>query len=394
MKIKFIKAPNRLIKDSRSLEDKLPHLVASCWHPDNAYAAYEVTPHSRFNALWRCANDPTHSPFRKRVSDRTASYVHNTKTQCCPTCAKRSGRDTGGHLSEELAREWMYKENGSIPASWVNERSNKLASWRCSADASHRFRTKVCMRALFDQGCPACYQGECKNLQEFRKLSRFFDRTSKNRGYNPQRLPAGHRVFWRCPRYRNHIWYQSFAEMADYGKCPKCHPRRIDLRRHESLLAQFDRRLNAGVDPCMLLKFESVHWRCGKGADHTWTARLYDRMTRQDGCPFCSGRKPSETNSILRYPEIAAEWDSAKNGGQSAGQVRSNSRQRYWWTCSSCSTEWKQSPYSRTGGKNSGQKNCNSCRAMAKTSQSYGSNYAQEALQISAGESLVLGRSG
>jgi hypothetical protein len=150
-----------------------------------------------------------------------------------------------------------------------------------------------------------------------------------------------HRISWRCPYNTNHRWYQSVEEVKAYPKCPKCHPRRVDLRRHPHLLAQFDRLKNEGVDPCKLKKHQRIYWQCAVGADHSWVTTVHKRVNRAHGCPYCSGRRLSETNNLLRYVEIAQEWNTLRNGGLKPDGIKSGDRKRYWWSCSLCMQDWQ-----------------------------------------------------
>jgi hypothetical protein len=49
-------------------------------------------------------------------------------------------------------------------------------------------------------------------------------------------------------------------------------------------------------------------WKCDAGQDHEWEARVSSRVGMNTGCPFCCGRKVSETNSLVKIaPAVAAQ---------------------------------------------------------------------------------------
>lgn len=52
-----------------------------------------------------------------------------------------------------------------------------------------------------------------------------------------------------------------------------------------------------------------VGWICGRG--HKWTASIEKRVTRNQGCPYCSGRVaiPGETDIATTNPELMFMWD-------------------------------------------------------------------------------------
>lgn len=75
-------------------------------------------------------------------------------------------------------------------------------------------------------------------------------------------------------------------------------------------------------------------WKCDKGPDHEWETRVNSRATDGNGCPFCSNRRLSVTNSLaIVNPEIAAQWHPTKNGDVKPFQVTASSGEKFWWKC-------------------------------------------------------------
>lgn len=57
-----------------------------------------------------------------------------------------------------------------------------------------------------------------------------------------------------------------------------------------------------------------IWWRCPQGIDHVWKAVIVSRTGRGDGCPFCSNKRVSITNSLASVrSDLAAEWDITNN---------------------------------------------------------------------------------
>ena len=93
-----------------------------------------------------------------------------------------------------------------------------------------------------------------------------------------------------------------------------------------------------------------VWWKCSKG--HQWEARLDSRTNknRKSGCPFCSGRKVDNSNSLftLNPNGIMKEWDYNKNT-INPKTIASGSNTKVFWKCSS-GHEWSARISGRTNG--------------------------------------------
>ena len=85
---------------------------------------------------------------------------------------------------------------------------------------------------------------------------------------------------------------------------------------HPEAAAQWHRTKNGNATPADVVagSHNIAWWRCPKGPDHEWEARIYDR-SGSCGCPFCAGKRVSVTNSFANLrPDLAAEWHPTKNG--------------------------------------------------------------------------------
>ena len=64
--------------------------------------------------------------------------------------------------------------------------------------------------------------------------------------------------------------------------------------------------------------------------------------TQGVGCPFCSGTKVCQHNTLARKaPQVAQFWDAKKNYPLSPDQVTASSRMRAHWKCSVCLHKWQ-----------------------------------------------------
>jgi uncharacterized protein YbcI len=79
---------------------------------------------------------------------------------------------------------------------------------------------------------------------------------------------------------------------------------------------------------------KKVWWQCSKNPDHEWIASIVNR-SRGRGCPECSNKKVSSTNSLtVLYPEIAKMWHPTKNRDLTPDDVVPGSHKKVWWQCS------------------------------------------------------------
>jgi hypothetical protein len=76
-----------------------------------------------------------------------------------------------------------------------------------------------------------------------------------------------------------------------------------------------------------------VWWRCPAGPDHLWRAKPNNR-TRGAGCPFCTGRRVSVTNSLATlFPAVAVEWHPTRNGVLTPADVVAGATRVVYWQC-------------------------------------------------------------
>lgn len=95
---------------------------------------------------------------------------------------------------------------------------------------------------------------------------------------------------------------------------------------------------------------DRVWWTCANG--HNWYATIKSRTTLNTGCSKCSGRVASKGNSLAEcFPEVAAQWNYARNGDKRPeGETPKNSK-IFWWVCER-GHSWPASINNRTRGKN------------------------------------------
>ena len=94
---------------------------------------------------------------------------------------------------------------------------------------------------------------------------------------------------------------------------------------------------------------KKVWWTCAHG--HHWQAAVHTRTGSGTGCPYCSGRFPipGENDLATKYPLLAQEWNTEKNGDLTPDQVLPGSHRIVWWRCAH-GHQWRAQVKSRVNG--------------------------------------------
>ncbi len=76
----------------------------------------------------------------------------------------------------------------------------------------------------------------------------------------------------------------------------------------------------------------NVWWRCDEG--HEWQATIVNRTTKQSGCPYCSGKRPTAANNLaVVWPDMARTWNYKRNGDLKPEDFLPASHKKVWWVC-------------------------------------------------------------
>jgi len=123
---------------------------------------------------------------------------------------------------------------------------------------------------------------------------------------------------------------------------------------------QEERNMHLGNSVIRPHSKRKVWWSCDQCPDslpHVWKAIVASR-SQGTGCPFCSGTKICQHNTLVRKaPQVAQFWDVNKNHPLSPDQVSVSSNIRAHWKCSVCLHEW-QAPVNKKTRCNSGCPKC------------------------------------
>ncbi len=133
---------------------------------------------------------------------------------------------------------------------------------------------------------------------------------------------------------------------------------------HPELAKQWHPTKNGDITPLdvTLGSRKKVWWKCAVADDHEWNSAVKTR-TRAigGGCPYCSGKKVSISNSLFNTnPSLTQEWHTTKNGKLKPTDLIQGSKTQVWWKCSKGDDhEWIATCYDRSRGNG-----CPICRGL------------------------------
>ncbi len=164
---------------------------------------------------------------------------------------------------------------------------------------------------------------------------------ARNTPLTPQAVTAGSQkqVWWRCPK--GHSWRAMVKARALNGAgCPVCANRQLAPGENDlatlrpELVRQWHPTRNGTLTPADLFAGtrRKVWWQCGKG--HAWRAAVASRASGM-GCPVCAGKVvvPGENDLASRFPDLAKQWHSEKNGPLTPQGISPYSNRKVWWRC-------------------------------------------------------------
>lgn len=109
---------------------------------------------------------------------------------------------------------------------------------------------------------------------------------------------------------------------------------------YPNIAEEWDNEKNEGKLPENYLPGSDVKisWRCRKGECdcHVWVAGINERVSGNNGCPYCSGTNKKvcrHNNFTVLYPDLLNEWNYEKNEGLKPEDYAPRSDKKVYWTC-------------------------------------------------------------
>lgn len=181
--------------------------------------------------------------------------------------------------------------------------------------------------------------GEKTYIIEYPNLIKAWD-WDKNNELNlfPSELSTGSnkKAWWKCSL--GHEWQATISSRVAGRGCPFCSNRKVlpgfnDLATIRPFLVQeWNTDKNGTLTPTTVLagSYKKVWWKCAYG--HELQAAIAHRTYRNQGCPYCSGRRAiaGTTDLATLNPKLAKEWHPTKNGSLMPNQVTIHSGKKIW----------------------------------------------------------------
>ena len=139
---------------------------------------------------------------------------------------------------------------------------------------------------------------------------------------------------------------------------------------HPWLIAEWHPSLNGNLQPNQLTHGSNTRcwWKC-PDCESAYDASVNVRTTLGSKCPFCSGKRVNDTNSLASlYPHIAKEWHPSRNGRRRPDEFTSSSSFLAWWLCALCESSFEATIHSRVRDNH----RCPSCKAQERYANSLG----------------------
>lgn len=308
---------------------------------------------SKKNVWWQCKYG---HKWESKVFTRTSGSG-------CPYCSHKrpvKGVNDFATLHPELLKEWHPTLNGDLVPEDFLPRSNQKIWWQC--ENGHTWKTSIKSRVQ-QNGCPYCggkklIVGENDLASRNPEIAQEWH-PDKNGTLTPDQVMSGSNkiVWWRCSK--GHEWKARVgARTSKHTGCPYCSGKKVlagfnDLAsQYPELAKQWHPEENGKLRPDHVTTHSNkkVWWLCPEG--HEYAAVVASRVDRNQGCPYCAGKKvmPGFNDLATKYPEVASQWHPTLNGKLTPQMVTPGSKKKVWWQCAEGHV-WQARIYSRTGSQ-------------------------------------------
>lgn len=341
----------------KSLEYRNPELAKE-WHPtkNGDLKPSEVSAYSNKKVWWYLIYDDPKTNKRFEF-EWEASIMGRNQRNGCPYLSGRKiyvGFNDLFSTNPECRERWNFELNIINPYE-VTKSSSKVAWWKC--EYGHSWEQPIQSIIRHKSKCPICTGRKLivgvNDLATVRKDLVPQWNQEKNE-YPPEHYKAcsKQKVWWICEK--GHEWEAIIASRAlNNNGCPYCSGHypiegENDLRTVYPNIAKEWHYGKNELPPERYKPFsnQKVWWICEKG--HEWEARIAKRTLTGSKCPYCSGYKVTEENSIKTlYPELMKEWDYDKNQDIRPEECSAGSEKKVHWICEK-GHEWMATISNRT----------------------------------------------
>jgi hypothetical protein len=347
----------RVVVKSNCLATLNPALAKE-WHPtkNGKLTPYDVIPGSCKKVWWKCSIGDDHE-WQSAVEWRNNGSG-------CLICSNRAvvKSNSLATLKPEITKEWHPTKNGKLTPEEITPASSKRVWWKCPKGDDHEWQTSVISRAK-GIGCGICAGQKVVKSNCLETLNPELAKEwhpTKNGELTPDKVTpnSGKKLWWKCPKGDDHEWDAVIANRNKGIGCPICSNQRVARSNslgtvNPELAKEWHPTKNGKLTTFDVLPSASkkVWWKCLKGDDHEWLAKINNRKNGK-GCPICSGHRVVNSNSLaVLYSEIAEQWHPTKNGKITPKDVPPGTAKMVWWKCPKGDNhEWQATINHRTHG--------------------------------------------
>jgi len=314
--------------------------LASQWHPtkNGKLTPYDVGLGSKKKVWWKCDLGADH--------EWQAAIANRSRGAGCPVCCNQKTVNSNclATLKPQLASEWHPTKNGKLTPYDVSPGSKKKVWWKCEKGPDHEWQAAVLERAN-GTGCSVCAGKKIVTSNSLAVLRPALAKEwhpTKNGKLTPYDVAANsHRkVWWKCDEGPDHEWQAVIANRSKGIGCAVCTGKKIVVSNCLATLSpviasEWHPTKNGKLTPydVGLGSKKIVWWKCDKGSDHEWKARVDSRITG-NGCSVCGGKTIVPSNSLYSLnPGLASEWHPTNNGTLTPHSVGEFSHEKIWWQC-------------------------------------------------------------
>ena len=345
----------RKLTDDNRLSLRNPN-VAAQWHPtkNGALTPHDVSYASDIKRWWICDKGIDH--------EWEAAPGGRTSGRGCPFCAGKRVADSNRLSTNfpELVPEWHPTKNGDLTPDDITTGSNRKVWWNCGKGEDHEW-DDIPNHRTSGGGCPFCAG---RRVADSNRLSTNYPHLvpewhpNRNGDLAPNAITksSGRKVWWLCGH--GHEWEAVVASRTQMGSgCPYCAGKRVTDGNRLSILfpelvEEWHPTRNGELTPNDVSYGSNKKrwWVCKEG--HEWKTVVSYRTLDGTGCPYCSGKRVTDSNRLsIQFPDVAREWHPSKNGDTTPEAVHYSSNKKYWWLCAQDSDhQWDATPNGRTVG--------------------------------------------
>lgn len=352
---------NATPKPGGSPAEQFPAIAAE-WHPtrNSPLTPEQVAAKSRQKAWWVCSM--CGNEWEAAIYSRASGHG-------CRSCADRQravefgAPEPGQSLAErdpEIAAQWHPSRNGALRASDVTANSGQTVWWLCNR--RHEWQAMINNRRKA-RGCPKCtlWGTSVEEIRLRHELLASGVPIDPNHEVIHDASGRALQCDMLCSAWNVVIEFDGnrFHKLPDSAKKDERKTQWLTdqgwtvIRVRENLPAIGKHDVVVPLFSSEVVRAKAVLMKLrGLGfdvAEHDNYLKTEKPWGSSDASAYIKRRRIDKSLATL-HPDLAAQWDSEKNGAMTPEDVTAGSGVRAWWICPDCGHNWAAYVYSRAGG--------------------------------------------